>query len=195
MNMTASPTFEIVRLIDLQPQGGAGYCLVVAPSASAFRNELREEVDLQLSESLRVIDASGLTVASLLDRLRTSRAAVAIVTGFDRWTDDQFIALDVNRSRLETGAFLVFHADLETARRFLAHAPNVRSFLGPNIFAWAPDDSAMNPREVADRLKQLRDHYDLSDAEVLDRAARNDLPPDPEFVEWLVLLGRSELVR
>jgi hypothetical protein len=53
----------------------------------------------------------------------------------------------------------------------------------------------MNPAEIADRLDQLTTHYRLSDTQVIERAANGDLPADPEFVEWLILLGRSELVR
>jgi hypothetical protein len=115
--------------------------------------------------------------------------------GFDGWNEGTFASLDVNRSRLETGSFLVFSVDLETAGRFLDSAPNIRSLLGSNIFVAAPDPSAMGPEEIADRLAQLRRYYDLSDAEVIQRAANRDLPSEPHFIEWLILLGRSELAR
>ncbi|SPE37364.1 hypothetical protein SBA6_70006 [Candidatus Sulfopaludibacter sp. SbA6] len=195
MKFRPAPIFEIVRLIDLQPPGETGFCMLVASSAATeFVSELREELDLQIAGSLGLIEVAELTAIALLDQLRTGGDAVVLMAGFDRWGDSQFVALDVNRSRLDTGAFLIFHVDLKTAGRFLDHAPNIRSFLGPNIFAPVPDTSSMGPREISDRLNQLRTHYGMSDAEVIDRAAKNDLPAEPDFIEWLVLLGRSELV-
>ena len=53
----------------------------------------------------------------------------------------------------------------------------------------------MSAEEITDRLAQLRSNYNLSDAEVIERAANSDLPPEPHFIEWLVLLERSDLAR
>ena len=64
---------------------------------------------------------------------------MVLMYGFDGWNETLFASLDVNRSRLETGSFLVFSVDLKTAGRFLDSAPNIRSFLGANIFIVAPD--------------------------------------------------------
>lgn len=196
MKFKSAPIFEVVRLIDLQPPGQTGFCMLVASSADPeLIGELREELNLQIAGSLGVVDVKDLTAIGLVDQLRTRQDAAVLMYGFDAWGDDQFTSLDVNRSRLETGAFLVFRVDLKTAGRFLDRAPNIRSFLGPNIFVTAPDPSSMGPQEIADRLNQLRTHYGLTDAEVTERAAQGDLPPEPHFVEWLVLLGRSELAR
>ncbi len=195
MRLTSSPIFEIVRLIDLQPEGETGFCMLVDESAETnFIAEFGEELHLQTGETLEGVAVNEMTVNNLIERLRTSANSVVLIDGLGSWTDAQFAALDVNRSRLETGAFLLFRVDLKTAGRFLDHAPNIRSFIGTNIFQIAPDPSLMNPAEIADRLNQLRTHYQLIDAEVIQRAASGDLPADPEFLEWLVLLGRSELV-
>jgi len=196
MNLKPATIFEIVRLIDLQPPGQTGFCMLVSSSAGQeFIGDLREELELQIARSLGVMYVAEMTADALVDQLRTTEDSVVLLHGFGAWGDDQFISLDVNRSRLETGAFLLFSVDFRTAGRLLDDAPNIRSFLGPNIFVIAPDPSSMRPQEIADRLNQLSMHYSLSDEEVLKRAARGDLPPEPHFAEWLVLLGRSELVR
>lgn len=169
--------------------------MLVSPSADAdLIGELRAELDLQIEGTLGVLDVKDLTAVDLTEQLRTRQDAVILAYGFESWSDDQFASLDLNRSRLETGTFLVFWVDLETAGHFLNRAPNIRSFLGANIFVATSDPSSMNRDEIADRLDQLRTHYGLSDAEVISRAASGDLPPEPHFTEWLVLLGRSELV-
>jgi hypothetical protein len=190
------PIFEVVRLIDLPPPGEPGFCMLLAPSFEAgLSNELRDELDVQTGKSLGTLDVHDLTAADLVEQLPAKQDPVILTHGFEAWHDDQFASLDVNRSRLETGAFLIFTVDPQTAARFLNHAPNIRSFLGANIFAIGRDPSFMTPEEIEDRLNQLRNHYGLSDATVIERAANGDLPPEPHFVEWLLLLGRSELVR
>lgn len=44
------------------------------------------------------------------------------------------------------------------------------------------------------RLAALRAWASRSDQEVLDAARTGTLPPDPEYAEWLVLLGHGELL-
>jgi hypothetical protein len=196
MNFSSAPIFEIVRLIDLQPTGETGFCMLVDPVAEPHLIlELRAELAVQIEGSLAVVDVKGETVLRLVERLRTTSEGVVLMHGFEGWNAGLFSSLDVNRSRLDTGNFLVFRVDLKTAARFLDNAPNIRSFLGANIFVIAPDPSAMSAEEIADRLAQLRSFYNLSDAEVIEQASNRDLPPDPHFIEWLVLLERSELAR
>ena len=196
MNFKPTSTFEIVRLIDLQPNGQSGFLVLIVPGATPeLVREIAEELELQTGGSLGVIDVTDLTAASLISRLRAINYSAVLLRGFDSWSDDRFAALDVNRSGLETGGFLVFAADQRTAGRFLDRAPNLRSYFGTNIFAAIPDPTVMTPEEIEERLDQLRAEYGMSDDGVLAKAARGDLPPDPHFAEWLVLLGRSELVR
>jgi len=196
MTSNSAPIFEIVRLIDLQPTGETGFCMLVGPLAKLHLiQELQEELSIQIEGSLAVIDVKGETVLSLVEQLRTKSEAVILMYGFDSWNDGVFASLDINRSMLENGSFLVFSLDLRTAGRFLDNAPNIRSFLGANIFTVAPDPSAMSANEIADRLAQLRNYYKLSDAEIIHQAANRSLAPDPHFIEWLVLLERSDLAR
>jgi hypothetical protein len=195
MNLRPASIFELVRLIDLQPPGQTGFCMLVVSSvAPELTTELGEELDVQISGSLSIIDVGALGVARLLEQLGAIQKTVVLMHGFASWSDDQFDSLDVNRSRLDSGAFLVFKVDFATAGRLLSHAPNLRSFLGANIFELAPDAAWMSTQEVAVRLEQLRTHFEFSDAEVIHRATIHDLPSDPDFAEWLLLLGRSELV-
>lgn len=51
----------------------------------------------------------------------------------------------------------------------------------------------MTEEEIAERLRQLREHYGLTDEDVLSQATQGTLSPEPEFVEWLILLGRGDL--
>lgn len=48
--------------------------------------------------------------------------------------------------------------------------------------------------ERAERLRQLCDFYGLNNDEIIEKARKRELPAEPEFVEWLALLGRGDLV-
>ena len=100
----------------------------------------------------------------------------------------------MNRSRLERATFLLFHVNPETLGRFFENAPNLRSFIGTNVFRLVADPIHMSREEIAERLNQLRNHYQLTDQQVLQRARDGSLPADPEFAEWSVLLGSREFV-
>ena len=170
--------------------------MLIAPSVRGeFITDLREELHLQISASLGVLDVKGLTSADLLNELRSEEGQVVLIYGFEAWHADEFASLDINRSRLETGSFLVFSADLKTAGHFLDNAPNIRSYFGANIFRVGLDPSWMSPQQIAQRLNDLRSQYGLSDSEVADQAIHGSLPPEPHLLEWLVLLGKGDLVR
>ena len=196
MTFKPASAFDIVRLIDLQLRGETGFCtLVDATSQSPLIPELQEELAIQTSGLLRIIDVTNQTVSDLIKQLLAAESAVVLMHGFETWDEGRFASLDINRSGLETGSFFIFSVDLITAGRFLDNAPNIRSFIGANIFARTVDPSAMSAEEIANRLGQLRSYYGMGDDEVLRRAARADLPAEPHFAEWLLLLGRSELAR
>jgi len=196
MSIRSAPLYEIVRVIDLQPPGETGFCFLIASSSSAdLARDLQNELASQVSSTFGFIEARSLTAVELAQRLREQTNTVVLIDGFEGWSNDQFASLDVNRSRLETGAFLLFKTDLRTLGRFFEHAPNLRSFIGANLFITTPDPASMSPQEIADRLNQLRTYYGFTDQELLVRARDGSLPAEPHFAEWLVLLGSNEFVR
>lgn len=193
--MNNKSLFEIVRLIDLRPAGQSGFCLLMLPANTVVVDELRSELELQTGRRLHALDVHDTPPSSLIERLQSSPADVVVVSGLETWSGDDFAALDINRSRLETGRFVIFAADNPTAARLLDRAPNLRSFLATSVFTPTPDPSVMTPVEIEVRLRQLREFFRMGDEETVRRAEEGTLPTEPEFTEWLVLLGRGELVR
>ena len=47
---------------------------------------------------------------------------------------------------------------------------------------------------VLERLESLRQWSGMTDEEVITRAEQGTLPGDPPYAEWLVLLGRGDLL-
>ncbi len=63
-----------------------------------------------------------------------------------------------------------------------------------NNFPLSPSGEALNEAERVARVQELEKHYHLSSDSVIESAKVGTLPPSPHFVEWLVLLGRGDLV-
>lgn len=196
MSFAKAPIFDITRLVDLRTPDQSSYCLLIAPSHdSGIADQLRDELEVQSGSALVLIDGSSLSFADLLEQVRQAESPVVLITGLDSWQNALFRSLDVNRSRLDSGAFVIFQLDLPGAARFFANAPNIRSWFGTRVFIVAPDPGSMSAEEVSSRLEQLRNHYKLTDEAVIEQAEKRSLPAKPHFVEWLVLLGRGDLVR
>jgi hypothetical protein len=77
------------------------------------------------------------------------------------------------------------------ADRLTAHSPNLWSWFGAHCMEYDASEGRMN---IDERLQSLRDHFKLSDIEVIDLARRGALPDDVAFTEWLILLGRGDLL-
>ncbi|XXT14445.1 hypothetical protein WME94_29780 [Sorangium sp. So ce429] len=100
-------------------------------------------------------------------------------------------ALDYERARLSgrpRGVIITSEAGLQL---LAAEAPSFWSWVGPRV--WHIDPLA-GQLDVEARLSSLRQGRGLTDAEVLERAEAGTLTLDPVFAEWLVLLGRGELL-
>lgn len=197
MRILSAPLFELVRiLIEVQPSGETGFCVLIAPPIGTdLAVSLKEELIARDLGPLKVVDVGHLTTGKLLDVLREMPPVTTLIKGLEHWSSEQFTGLDINRSRLETGAFLLFKMDLRTLDRFFEHAPNLRSFIGANIFVLDRDPAEMNQNEVVERLDQLRNHYGITDQQLLEGMRVGSLNPEPHFAEWRVLLGSSGVVR
>ena len=73
-------------------------------------------------------------------------------------------------------------------------APNLASWIGGSVWSIDLASDALDEEERRSRLATLREWSGLSDSEVVQMAQEGNLPAEPEYVEWLVLLGREDLV-
>lgn len=86
---------------------------------------------------------------------------------------------------------LVLEADV--AEQLENTAPNLASWIAGSIWHLV-GTRALSAAETEERLVALRQRTGLSDDEVVGRSEAGRLPPDPEFAEWLTLLGRGDLL-
>lgn len=167
--------------------------LIVAPEHAhaaicALRDELRD------LEERTIESVTAGTPEDLVRGLQTSNDRTIVVSGLDAYTEGDWAHIDLLRSRLARGGSTILVLSPAAASRLSESAPNLSSWLGSTV--WRVDLGAdiLSPVETEQRLTALRESIGLSDAKVLDRAERGDLPGDPEFAEWLILLGRGDLV-
>ena len=133
------------------------------------------------------------SVDRLATELHRAKEPVAIVAGLDRLVPSDWVRLDGARPRLARAGAVVLMLSAPAAEQLIRFAPNLLSWLG-TIRALTPSAAPLSPAESEPRLASLRAHFGFSDEELLARADRHDLPADPEIAEWLVLLGRGELL-
>jgi hypothetical protein len=73
-------------------------------------------------------------------------------------------------------------------------APNLASWLGGQVFMFPSHGETGVAAHREQRLAALRAWASRSDQEIVEAAHSGTLPPDPEYAEWLVLLGHGELL-
>lgn len=153
-----------------------------------------------LLEELRDLDETPVlslepsTAEAFVERLQASGEATVILSGLDDFTENDWQHIDLLRSRLARQGSTILLLSTAATIRLTESAPNLSSWLGSTL--WRLDSSAniLSPQESEQRLARLRDSLAMSDAEVVALAEQGGLPRDPEFAEWLALLGRGDLV-
>jgi hypothetical protein len=107
----------------------------------------------------------------------------------DRFDTTVWSSLDRQRSSLEYSGGIVFMISSPTFDLLMQNAPNLASW----IVAYEIEREDVGVQRLK-RLDALRQHFNRSDDDVVAAAMRGDLPRDPQFAEWLALLGRGDLL-
>jgi hypothetical protein len=192
-----SPAYDLVRRIDLRTDGPEGWLVLLKPLGGelTFIEDLQAEASSRWNREIRLIDVSRRSVSELCRLLHEPADDGVVLLGMDNWSDEQLQSLDVRRSSLARRGFVVVLLTMDGIRRLFQKAPNVRSWIGGSQFQAVPDPGWMSEEEKRARLAALADHHKLSDLDVVRMAEAGTLPASPEFVEWLVLLDRGDLVQ
>ena len=195
-DLASIPAYDLVRRIDLRNEGPEGWFVLLRPREGErnFIEDLKAEAITWWNREIRVIDVSRKSVSELCHLLHQPSHDGVLIHGLEGWRDEQLQSLDIRRSSLLRKGFVVLWLTLDGIRRLSQKAPNLRSWIGGSQFQATPDPGWMSEDERHTRLAALSDHYKLNDDDVIRMAKAGTLPPDPEFAEWLVLLGRGNLV-
>jgi hypothetical protein len=155
-------------------------------------NELAEALDDISGDTAHVaVVASG---AELTQTVHRAGEEICIIAGLDDLSVEEWQGIDRQRSQLLHAGCAVLLASPQSLDRLAIHAPNLASWIGPAIWTLDSGPPGLSDQEKEDRLRALREHYEHSDHEVVALAERRELPAEPDYAEWLVLLDRGDLI-
>ena len=177
--------------------GGARHWLILVAEERTLSDlalRLRPEMESFAGGPVEIIPgAEDAAHLALLIGNVTPDAGI-IICGVEQLDEAEWRHLDLLRSRLvrrEAVALLVSESSMGKLSRA---APNLASWIGGSVWSIDLASDALDEEERGARLATLREWSGLSDSEVVQRAQDGNLPAEPEYVEWLVLLGREDLV-
>ena len=187
------PAFEIGRRLEIR--GSSAWFVVLRPveSEDALANFIAD-LSAVLDQPVRVVRSSGLSFEKLRGDLHEPAGDPVLITDLDEADVERWRALDVNRSAWLREGAVVLWLSAAGVRNLCSYAPNIRSIVGGSIFNLGTDGGAMSAAERDQQIADLEAHFGMNSAEVIRQAESGALPTDPHFVEWLVLLGRGDLV-
>jgi hypothetical protein len=189
----SQPFVEIARRLEIRGDTGWLAVLALDTHSTSDLDQLQTELQSILQKPARVIQLEPSTFEELRDALRQPYDDAVILLGAGL-TPDKWRSLDIMRSALERNGPVILWLSPGDVANLTEHAPNIHSFIGGSIFFAGPDGGIMTESERQERLAELSQHFLLTGEEVVRKAEGWELPLEPEFVEWLVLLGRGDLV-
>jgi len=190
------PAYEVARRLDLRGNESYSWFILIRPHGQddAAIGAFAEELSAFLGAKPRILDVTGLLIDDLRGKLQSPAHDPVILLGFDERSADFWSSIDVNRSGLERSGGVIFWLSAKGASDLCTHAPNLRSFIGGSIFVVGTGGGEMSDQERMKRLEELAAFFGMENDQIIHKAEARQLPPEPEFVEWLVLLGRGDLV-
>lgn len=194
--MTLAPRLDEVAamIADAMALGANAWVVIVVEPAelSPTLELLHQELEFHARElGLRVgMLAASQLVTSPLPWAGERPPHACLVQGLESLTVEQLTRLDLDRGQFLGSPTIVVVTTPESASRLALHAPNLWSWVGSQFFRNVEPE----PMDVESRIRSIRDELGLSEEELVRRVEARVLPLDPVLAEWLVLIGRGDLV-
>jgi len=173
--------------------GGVSGLVTSTGDVSSLARELADELEFVAelpTASISVADG----VEDMLSRIGVVAEKTLILFGFASLRPEDWTRIDELRNLLQTASGLVLIMGLRDVELLQDHAPNLSSWLGGRVWRWSDAPTRLTEAEIQLRLATLRAEYGQTDEEVLSSARDGSLPRDPEYAEWLILLGHGRLL-
>ncbi len=134
------------------------------------------------------------SVRSLVAEMAQSTPRLYCLANLNEFTSMQFKELDIARSQFVADRVILLVLNERATNRFLAHAPNLRSFIGAKVFGALPDVWTLTAEQRDERLENLRTSLNMTDDELVRRVTHSEIDLRPWVVDWLILLDRGDLI-
>ncbi|WP_437765088.1 hypothetical protein WMF27_31815 [Sorangium sp. So ce281] len=162
-----------------------------------------ERVDIEVADAVETlaslidepVEPVRVTSPSeLLKAVREHAQSALVLHGFDALSPEAWRRIDANRSRLQRTLPALLVLGQPAVERMRVHAPNLWSWVASAAWRGVPEEG-LSDEQRAQRLGALRAHFGFDDDELVRRAEAGTVPPEPDITEWLVLIGRGDLIR
>ena len=187
---------DIARRLEIRGPDSRSWILLL-PSLSggdSARIGLVADLSALLQRDVRLFDLKNTSSEHLVEALNQPNDDVAVLFANVSPEPKLWSSLDVMRSALERKGPVIFWLPADCVAGLSEHAPNIRSFIGGSIYIVGGDGGLMTAEDRQKRLGELTKRYGLTNEEIVQRAESKTLSSEPHFIEWLVLLGRGDLV-
>lgn len=186
---------DFVSRLQLLPTVAGYVVLLTNATPTPLIDEIATELEAFAdADAQRTILSQGTTARSLLQVLATEKPTGVLVVDATSFVEADWMLLDRQRSDLAREGVTLLITTPESFDLLMRVAPHFASWLGGHVFEWDATAETASPEEIEQRLVALRARSGMTDEDVLAKAKDGTLPRDPEFAEWLVLLGRGELI-
>jgi len=186
---------EFALRVIARPSRGSVFVLV-CPGDLVERVLLRLMSELQIQGDTPTQHVSEPhNAGELIFAISSARTqSLLIVSGLETFDDENWQRLDLLRSRLLRDGAMMFLMSQAAVGRLSENAPNLASWIGGSI--WNVDllSELLSEEEREARLQTLREWAGRTDDDVQELAASGLLSKEPEYVEWLILLKRPDLI-
>jgi hypothetical protein len=134
-------------------------------------------------------------VQKLLEAVDSATSDYLLLHEFEGWHGSDWTDFDGFRKQLDRGKqggalFLTKNSVVQ----MLHFAPNFTSWVGYKLYKVSLDSYLLTEDERQSKLVGLREWSGLSDDEIVQQAEHHQLPSDPVYAEWLILLDRGDLI-
>jgi hypothetical protein len=195
VNNKLSSIDELLQKIGSRPDGNIWMVLVVDISdIESIVTDLQDTIEI-FSECNTATISGKSDARALINQISEASEEYFLLWKLDDWDNNEWKIFDALRSRLDKGnkgGLLVLS---EQANNLMIHnAPNFVSWLGARIYYLHKDAEILSDEECDRRLATLQEWTGKTNDDVIALAENRQLPTDPEYGEWLILLNRGDLL-
>jgi hypothetical protein len=155
--------------------------------------ELEDSIPIFTDKPVKVLAITD-DLASLIQAVQESEEGYVLLWQFEAWQPQQWHQFDFARSQFSRSPGGLLLLTPRSAGLFQTHAPNFASWVGSRLYDLQLGSEVLTEAEIQQRLEDLHELTGKTDAEVIQLAETGQLPPDPEYGEWLVLLNKGDWI-
>ena len=186
---------ELLQRIGSRPDGNIWMVIAVdIDDIKSITKDLQDTIEI-FSECITGTISGESGARDLINQISEASEEYLLLWKLDDWDNNEWKIFDALRSRLDKGNKGGLLIISEQANYLMLHnAPNFVSWLGARIYYLQKDAEILSDEECDHRLSALQEWANKTNEEVIILAENRQLPTDPEYGEWLILLDRGDLL-